>query len=483
MTTLRILILSALCALMTACGGPGPEAEWVYGTWSEALTGETIEFRRDKTVRWIDGREGTFAFESPGLNLSYQRGPDGTLVIKVGGTVFYSAYYRAEIDRTSWELRFKEKSSFLSVHHPLLGKESHFLVLEKREGLSPYAPEGFVDALGADHHQLYTQLSDPKLVQGELIGQFYSRSLSLGRYNVEAQSLEVLPGTENIDLHRVYLGNEAIVNIGTEINTFTLDVGTSWRSLPKIRSTVDDIYPSSASLLGTQIFQLASQPYSSRNGPDDPRRYWLFRSRLSDPSPSWTLTHALTTDVTAEDYDVEVFTHEALSRVYLLAKLKRAPDDLADACKVFVSSDAGESFSPMPLPVQPSQACDLLVSESGIILTDVLTSANSLVASWYTSATDTWVTHTFDSNHDPSLAGAYLVDGDALISDIRNCGVRFPGDIAARCVVQRLSADGNIATLAELSDLRGSGNYSRPRIAVADGEVFLNALTVWRFAQ
>ena len=26
-------------------------SEWLYGTWSEALTGETIEFRRDKTVR------------------------------------------------------------------------------------------------------------------------------------------------------------------------------------------------------------------------------------------------------------------------------------------------------------------------------------------------------------------------------------------------------------------------------------------------
>ena len=69
MTTLRILLFSVLCTLMTACGSTGPEAEWLYGTWSEALTGETIEFRRDKTVRWIDGREGTFAFESPGLNL------------------------------------------------------------------------------------------------------------------------------------------------------------------------------------------------------------------------------------------------------------------------------------------------------------------------------------------------------------------------------------------------------------------------------
>ena len=118
---------------MAACGGPGPEAEWLYGTWSEALTGETIEFRRDKTVRWIDGREGTFAFESPGLNLSYQRGHDGTLVVKVDGTVFYSAYYSVEIDRTSWEMRFKEESSFMSVHHSLLGKESDLLVLEKRE--------------------------------------------------------------------------------------------------------------------------------------------------------------------------------------------------------------------------------------------------------------------------------------------------------------------------------------------------------------
>ena len=66
---------------------------------------------------------------------------------KVGGTVFYSAYYSVEIDRTSWEMRFKEESSFMSVFHSLLGKESDLLVLEKREGLSPYSPEGFATRL------------------------------------------------------------------------------------------------------------------------------------------------------------------------------------------------------------------------------------------------------------------------------------------------------------------------------------------------
>ena len=146
---------------------------------------------------------------------------------------------------------------------------------------------------------------------------------------------------------------------------------------------------------------------------------------------------------------------------------------------MFVSSDAGESFAALPLPIQPSRECNLIVSESGIILTDVLASTNSLVASWYTSATDSWVTQTFGQDHDPSVAGDYLADGDALISDIRDCGVRLPGDIAARCVIQRLSVDGSIATLAELSDLRGNNRF-RPRVFVAEGEVFLNALKVWR---
>ena len=146
----------------------------------------------------------------------------------------------------------------------------------------------------------------------------------MGRYNVEAQTWERLPGTEDIDFSRIYSGNAAIVNIGMETNTFTLDVGTSWRSLPTIRSTVEGIYPRSAGLLGTQIFQIADQPYSSLNDPDDPRRHWLFRSELSDPSPAWTMTHALTIDVTVEDYEVEVFTHEALSQVYLLARVRSA---------------------------------------------------------------------------------------------------------------------------------------------------------------
>ena len=87
-------------------------------------------------MRWIDGREGTFAFESQGLNLSFQRGHDGTLVVKVGGTTFYSAYYSVEMDRISWEMRFKEESSFMSVHHSFLGKETDLLVLEKRGPLA-----------------------------------------------------------------------------------------------------------------------------------------------------------------------------------------------------------------------------------------------------------------------------------------------------------------------------------------------------------
>ena len=77
------------------------------------------------------------------------------------------------------------------------------------------------------------------------------------------------------------------------------------------------------------------------------------------------------------------------------------------------------------------------------------------------------MTQTFGPDHDPSVAGGYLADGDALISDIRDCGVRLPGDIAARCVIQRLSADGSIATLAELSDLRGNNRF-RPRVFVAE---------------
>ena len=166
------------------------------------------------------------------------------------------------------------------------------------------------------------------------------------------------------------------------------------------------------------------------------------------------MTHALTIDATVEDYEVEVFTHEALSQVYLLARVRRGQVPSTDACKMFVSSDAGESFAALPLPIQPSRECNLIVSESGIILTDVLASTNSLVASWYTSATESWVSQTFGPAHDPSVAGGYVADGDALISDIQNCGVRLPGDIAARCVIQRLSVDGSIATSRALGSTR-----------------------------
>ena len=63
-------------------------------------------------------------------------------------------------------------------------------------------------------------------------------------------------------------------------------------------------------------------------------------------------------------------------RSICLPRPKSASVSSTDACKVFVSSDAGESFAAMSLPVQPSRECDLVVSESGIVLTDVLTSAN-----------------------------------------------------------------------------------------------------------
>ena len=184
--------------------------------------------------------------------------------------------------------------------------------------------------------------------------------------------------------------------------------------------------------------------------------------------------------MSAEDYDVEVFTHEALSQVYLLARPNSASDAALEGCKVFVSSDAGESFAAMPLPVQLSRECDLVVSESGIILTDVLTSTNSLVASWYTSATESWATQTFGPDHDPSLAGGYLADGDAL-----NLGYpRLRCSLARRYRCEMCHS----ATLCRwkcrnLSRALRSARQpigSRPRVFVAEGEVFLNALKVWR---
>ena len=106
MTFRSIPPIAALLLLVAACSGP--EADWVYGSWTEELSGQTIEFGEDKKVRWFNGVEGTFSFAKNDELLCLNRCPDGILVISVDGQTFRTPF-RTNSDFTDWAMEFQNR--------------------------------------------------------------------------------------------------------------------------------------------------------------------------------------------------------------------------------------------------------------------------------------------------------------------------------------------------------------------------------------
>ena len=111
----NLFVLLSILAALTACG-TDPDQR-VYGSWTEELTGETIEFRRDGTLTWF-GSEGTFAFKKStnwaaciGLN----RCPTGQVAVDVDGQSFRISYWsnRFDEDPDSWFLGFRGVSALV----------------------------------------------------------------------------------------------------------------------------------------------------------------------------------------------------------------------------------------------------------------------------------------------------------------------------------------------------------------------------------
>lgn len=143
----------------------------------------------------------------------------------------------------------------------------------------------------------------------------------------------------------------------------------------------------------------------------------------------------------------------------------------------------GENFEEVALPSNLGRRGTTYIYDDGLIFTEVDFEAKRLESFWYMASEDTWPTPSTYAQDSPLLGRDLFVDGESLVSNIWSCAITMPmgGDVLP-CKIERLSIDGTISTVAEISEVRGNG-FQSPHINIIDGELFLSALTVWRFIE
>ena len=195
MTIRNLIVFSSLLSLTVACGGP--EADWVYGSWTEELSGETIEFGQDKKVRWFNGAEGTFSFAKNDEILCLNRCPDGILVINVDGQTFRTPF-RTDSNYTDWAMEFQNRGGIGRPRMDVLGTKTSRLMLRRAEpGIGAFDVPNFT-RVDQGLETLYANMSDAHVINGQIVGSFWSDGYFLAKFDTmrraDGPALRVLPG-------------------------------------------------------------------------------------------------------------------------------------------------------------------------------------------------------------------------------------------------------------------------------------------------
>lgn len=110
-------------------------------------------------------------------------------------------------------MRFKTRGGLGNADRNVLGSAAQMLVLEKTDNLSPLSPEGFTKADdGLD--RLYVNLSSAHLVNGEIVGSFYSTSAFIAVYEQDENRWSRLQGAEDYTGGNIEFGSRVILDRG-----------------------------------------------------------------------------------------------------------------------------------------------------------------------------------------------------------------------------------------------------------------------------
>ena len=475
MTFRSIPPIAALLLLVAACSGP--EADWVYGSWTEELSGQTIEFGEDKKVRWFNGVEGTFSFAKNDELLCLNRCPDGILVISVDGQTFRTPF-RTNSDFTDWAMEFQNRGGVGRPTLDVLDKNTSRLMLRRAEpGLQAFDVSGF-EKLDDGLETLYVNMMNAAYINGQIVGEFWSDGSFLAKFDTNTQQwVKIDKPTWS-----------SVVKFGGSViryeNNYSLDNGTSWRDTPSLSDAVPNVANREPRFLGAQHFQIVDQPPENSDDWASSRPHFLYMANLASASPSWTKTFDFPSEFNTDRHSLNLQSNEALGELYVTAFESFSNEENAAPARFLVSRDQGVSFQEETIPEVFTRFMDLQPTSTGLVATSYDFETKTLSIHTYTSATRSWDLQTVQDNRLASFSGGSFIDGESLIGNVWGCGSpSLPGFAAPNtCDVLRVGFDGSVSVITSLPPLRGDG-FQTPHLTFVNGELFLSALTLWRLSQ
>lgn len=477
---MRTFLLISALLISVACGGP--EADWVYGTWTEELSGETVEFGRDKTVRWFGGVEGSFSFERNDDALCrFSRCRDGVLVINVDGQSFRVGY---DVNGYSdpWTLQFKNRGGLGIADHSVLGSTNHMLNLRRNPTRSgAYAPAGFSrDDSGLG--RLYSSVSRAHVVNGVTLGVFYGRTYSMARYSPQnSKWIPLTNAPSGVSVASLAMGldfGDQLMISETGDGYYSLDAGLSWQAMPTLDAAGENV-SIQGRYLGQDVYKVVTEPVGEgENYGDRARPRWLYRINLSSGNPTWEKTFDFPASLSSDSHYLELYSNENRGELYVIALPVR---DSGATPRFFVSNDRGVSFSERTIDASITRIEKAFGYDAGLVFSSTNIETNESSFYWYNTAQDTWTEHRFAPAESP-VSTYFQVLNNQAVSFKSDCVFASPFGEPGPCALKSLSESGEVSTLFELSEVVGQG-FQTPSVKVVKNDVFLSALTVWRLTQ
>lgn len=420
----KLLLLPICMSLLTGCGIKPDER--VYGTWTEIATGETVEFRRDKTLRWF-GLDGTFEFRKStnwASCIGMSGCPSGQVSIEVDGQSFRASYYSSRFndDPDSWYLSFRSFSAMpydVSIGGRTTGG---FEVYRQGTVTSPMTIVGFekvedgLTDLFPSPYQMRKYDGDLVANMGSTLHRFHAQTQTWSDMGVEAWSMNLA---------------ESIIFSNDQ---YSLDFGYTWSDLPFLEGFSHE---GEMVARGTTVYQT-----TRIDEDDEPVSRQTWRVELGSLSPSWEMVGE---EPTANYEGRQIIAIDAFSP--LLRWVMHSPDNNVVVKR---SYDEGATWSTL------ENECTTYLQAH----TDgVFCGAADETVLWYSLASDSWT------------------NIDAAFSEALNPGGVLPDALYVHRdeKVIRVGQGGQEEVIVDYTGLRRT-----PGVFMFDDEIWLNCVTIWR---
>lgn len=422
----HLRVFSALILVVSFTGCKSDPDERVYGTWTEVLTGETIEFRPDRTVVWM-GHEGTFQFKTNGGGagcIGVSGCYSGQVAVDAGGQSFRIPYRSSSFNEnpSTWGLNFR---TYLGLSTEIAvgdRQASHFTVYRAGTVVSPFVPTGFerLDQ-GLPSFQPYFKAAVSQ--NGTVVAQ-----IDLAVYKLDSQNATwILQEDDNTSV--LTFRPEIIFNM----DHYSVDSGDSWHDLPFLEG---DNFEGEFAAMGTRLFATVRHDFE-----ESASRFETWSIEVNGASPAWQLEGTSTASNVYGHQITTIPQGETLVRTVWLE----------ESLRVELSGDHGGSWSLL------ANSCEaqVVAHTQGFYCE---TGDGSFA--WYDLESGNWSTIT--TNYDHLVAnqshihdGIYVVKAGSLV---------------------KITANAVETTVTALTESpKGFGD-----VFILDGQILLHNITVWR---